>query len=385
MLMSHPVSLAALAFACVLTACSGTSRTQSPVDQTTQFAPVTSPELPTTTTSPRASTTRRITTLPESVPPDGGQDDGPGGDDEDPEVDGERAEDPLNEAVLSMTSALGPTANITQTLAEVLAFPVAISTPRNASVIEVNVGVGSLLPHSEGASSRSIMDVVVQVSATMETTASAENALQLLGSSLTRAGLRPTDTNTSDDATSRSFRLPGAGRFDEIVVTAFDQPSRGDNSGGAMVRVSYNGTASKVAAAPFQRWGADSGLLPTSDQARTLVSVARSGEGRLATTTFRVESTAVVAGTRVQREADRLVGRIARAAEEDSAEGLRFELLTPYEDEASAVLADGLRYPGLDEAGYEVVPIQQIDIDEEGELELVDAIEVRLTGTRLIE
>ncbi len=382
--MSRPVSLAALAFACALTACSGTSQTQSPVDQTTQFAPVTSPELSTTTTSPPASTTLRIITLPESVPPDGGQDDG-AGDGGDDEVEGDLTEDPLDEAVLTMTSALGPTANITQTLAEILTFPVAIGTPRNATVVEVNVGVGSLLPHSEDASPRSITEVVVQVSATMETTASAENALQLLGSSLTRAGLQPTDTNTNDAATSRSYRIPGAGRFDEIVITAFDQPSESDDSGGSMVRVSYNGTASKAAAAPFQRWSADSGLLPTTDQARTIVSVARSGEGRLATTTFRVESAAVVAGTRVQREADRLVRRIVLAVEEDSAEGPRFELVAPFEDGATAQLAAGLRYPGLDEASYEVVPIQQIDIDQEGELELVDAIEVRLTGSRLID
>ncbi len=381
--MYHPVSFAALAFACLLTACSGASPAQSPVDQTTQFAPVTSPELPTTTTRPQASTTRRITTLPESVPPDGGQDDGVN--DENPDLGDDLVENPLDEAVLSMTSALGPTANITQTLAQILAFPVAISTPRNASVVEVNVGIGSLLPHSEDASPRSITEVVVQVSATMATTASAENALQLLGSSLTRAGLQRTDSNTNDAAISRSFRIPGAGRFDEIVITAFDQPSGDDESGGSMVRVSYNGTASKVAAAPFQRWGTDSELLPASDQARTIVSVARSGDGRLATTTFRVESAAVVAGTRVQREADRLVTRIALAAAEDDVEAPQFELLTAYDDGASALLVDGLRYPGLDEAGYEVVLIQQIDIDEQGELELVDAIEVRLTGSRSIQ
>lgn len=383
--MYRLVSLTALALACALSACSAPSRSLAPADQTTQFAPVTSPELPTTTaTTARPSTTRRSTTVPESVPPES---DGDGGDteDEDPEVDGEVAADPIDEAVLSMTSAIGPTANITQTLAAVLAFPVPISTPANASVVEVNVGIGSLLPNSDDQSSRGIAEVVVQVSATMETTESAERTLQLLGSSLSRAGLQRTDSTSTDAASSRSFRILGAGRFDEIVITAFDKSTGDGESSGAMVRVSYNGTASKAAAAPFQRWSAESELLPASDQTRTILSVARSGEGRLAATMFRVESAAVVVGDRVQREADRLVRRIALAAEAESGTAARFDLLAPYDEAVSAPLVDGLRYSGFDEAGYEVVQIQQIDIDGEGELELVNAIEVRLTGSRLIE
>ncbi|NNF53370.1 MAG: hypothetical protein HKN03_02900 [Acidimicrobiales bacterium] len=384
--MSHPVSLAALVLAFALTACSGTSATQPTDDQTTQFAPVTSPELSTTTTSAQPSSTRRVTTIAETVPPDSTQEDGDGGSDGDPNVDTELPDHPLDAALLNMTSALGPTANITETLAAVLAFPIPISTPRNASVVEVNVGIGSLLPLSDAASARPPTEVVVQVSATMETTASAENTMQLLGSSLRQAGLLPTDSSSNEGAAaSRSFRILDAGRFDEIVITAVDQANGADSSSGSIVRVSYNGTTSKAAADPYQRWSVDSQLLPASDQTRTILSLVRSGEGQLRTTTFRVESASIVAGDRAQREADRLVRRIAQTAAADDTSAPRFELLNTYDDGISAPLEDGLRYPGLDEAGYEVVPIQQIDIDEEGELELVDAIEVRLTGSRLID
>ncbi len=295
----------------------------------------------------------------------------------DPDAEAETEEDNLTLIEQRFAAALGPTGSLSTTLDELLIFPVRVATPAESTIVEVAVGGGSLLPRSsedQPASARTI----VQVSGTIRTASTANEAFALMGGSLVRAGLLPIDSATAGPAPSRSYRIPNAGRFDEIVVTALDQPG----ATGSLVRVTYNGTSPNSSVALFRDWAGQPLPLPQSDQLRTILTINRSGEGRLESTNLTISSTAIVIDGNAQREANRLVQRVLRAAEDDTS-----RLVVPggIDDSEDAPLAGVLGVEGLDKAGYEIVPTQQVDVDPAGELEQVDVIEVRLTGSKVLD
>lgn len=261
-----------------------------------------------------------------------------------------------------LTALLGPTDNVVASLNRFAVFPNGVATPPAASVTEVSVALGTPTPTG----------VVVQVSAAMTTSATSAEATQILASSLTGAGFAQLDSTEADGQGSTAFQIPEGNRFDEVVITVSELQDL------TVVRLTYNGETNPDNVQRYLDWAGRPLPLPSGDDQRTLVLARTTGSGRLRSTTVSIESAAIIDDGNAQREANQLVRRIT---ERDDG----FELTIPYADDADLPLAAPLAYPGLGQAGYEVIETQRVVIDDDGELELIPAVEVRIFGENEID
>ena len=252
---------------------------------------------------------------------------------------------------------LGSTANLSVAMNTIGPFPRAVPTPRDAVITGISVGAGT--PTEDGT-------VLAQIGVSVVTTASSTSAFEQIANAVQAAGMFPIDSTGDTTNRSASFRMPGGDQFDELVLTSVPF---GD---GATVRIVSNAAVRRGDLSTFIDW-ADSKLpLPTSDQQRTLIVATSSGEGRLASTTLTVESSVVLEGASAQREANRLVAR----AEDSDVFGTNADL------ETDQALTGSLTFDQLDDLSYSVSPAVFTLVDSEGELQAVEVLEIRLTGSK---
>ncbi len=279
-------------------------------------------------------------------------------------ADGEPQDQPEASIVAlsaEMVGLLGPVADLALQLDQLAVFPAGPQTPPDAVLTDLSVGVGTPAPDGR---------VDAQIAATVTTSISGDDAARLLTGSLIGAGYVVLDSSESGSQRSTSFRVPGGNRFDELVVAV------SDTGEATAVRLVYGAPVPTSRVRRFVEWSGGPLPLPDRGDRRTLVVATRSGQGVLETTRWTVETSAIVDGGDLQAEADRLLARI----EDSGGPWSSHPVLTAGSE---APLTGGLRHPGLDDARYEVVPVQRVGIDRSGELASVPGIEVRVVGERI--
>lgn len=266
---------------------------------------------------------------------------------------------PIEVLSAEMLALLGPVTDLVATLDSLAVFPPGVATPTGAELIDVSVGVGT--PGADG-------QVDAQVAATMATPVPVPEAADQVVRSLVDSGYTVVESAETDEQRSASFRVPGGQRFDELTVAVVASASA------TLVRLAYSAPAPTSRLQRFIEWSGTPLPLPERTDRRSLVVATRSGTGSLESARWSAETAAVVDRGDLQQEADRLVERLA--AEND--------VWTTTVDTGTgpAPLTGPLTHPDLDNARYEVVPVQRVGIDRSREVESVPGVEVRVLGER---
>lgn len=275
--------------------------------------------------------------------------------------DGEPAGASIVALSTEMVALLGPVTDLALVLDQIAVFPTGPETPPDAVLTDLSVGVGT--PSADGR-------VDAQIGATVTTSLSGDDAARLLTGSLIGSGYAVLDSFESGSQRSTSFRVPGGNRFDELVVAV------ADTGAATAVRLVYGAPVQTTRVRRFVDWSGGPLPLPERGDRRTLVVATRSGQGVLETTRWTVETSAVVDGGDLQAEADRLLRRVEESGGPWSSPAV-------LSVGSEAPLTGALDHPELDDARYEIVPVQRVGIDRSGELESVPGVEVRVVGERI--